>query len=180
MKIERQSQSPQGGRLCEEIGKLKFFFILGVSLLISCGNEDTQLRTGELVIPVCTGFEFKDNINTSRGHIGIPNNNLMSSDKQFSLAVFPIPTVNEISVEINYPGSKQIWITQAQVGTELNQSLSYLNASVIAVGGGPVISLANTTSQQIQINNLFALPRGYYRLYVKIENELLWENLILY
>lgn len=159
---------------------IKFFFILGVSLLISCGNEDTQLRTGELVIPVCTGFEYKDVNNVSLGRVGIPNNNLVSSDKQFVLAVFPIPAVNDFTVEINYPGSKQIWLVRAQGGTELNQSLNFLNALVIAAGGAPVDSRANITNQQIQFYNLAYLPRGYYRLYVKFENELLWENLILY
>jgi hypothetical protein len=152
------------------------FFAFG--LTISCNKDGIQLRTGELEIPVCTGFNYKDNSNQSVGKVGQPNNNLISTAKQFSLIVYPIPSAESFSVIVNYNGVKQIWLTRARVSTELNQSLNYLNAPLITVGGAPIFSIANATNQEFRID-VSALSSGYYRLYVMVENELLWENLII-
>jgi hypothetical protein len=155
----------------------KFLPLLAIFIFTFCNNNE-QLRTGELVAPVCTGFNYVDGANVLQGKVGLPNNNLISSDKQFRLYVYPIPSSQSVNVLIDYNGIKQAWLTRAQVSTELNQSLVYFNSPIISIGGGPVISIDKTTDVNFRFD-ASTLPKGYYRLYVKTANDLLWENLII-
>jgi hypothetical protein len=157
--------------------KLTLFFSV-MAALVSCTQETEELRTGELHIPTCTGFNYKDNFNQLRGIIGVPNNKLVSNINSFTLSVYPIPAQNNVKVIINNNSSKKIWLTQAQVSGELNYNLNYLNAPLLVVGGSPLISFNNVTEDQLVIDISF-LPQGYYRLYVKVDDQILWENLIL-
>ncbi len=152
-------------------GSLFFFFLL------ACEQSD-NLRSGELVAPVCTGFSFRDANNVPMGRIGEPNNKLTSTNGLITMYAFPIPASNQINIITNSSSNKKIWITQAQATAEVMSSLNYLNASFQVVGGSPLIGFNNVPATEVMINVSF-LPKGIYRLYIQVDQELLWENLII-
>lgn len=150
---------------------IMFFFL-------SCGEDPEQLRTGELVSPICTGFGYKSSSNQFLGNVGVVNNNLIASNKLSRLAVFPIPASEYLTVSLNTNEPKNIWLVRANASQEISKQISFLNAQVISVGGEPIISIKDFTEEELLID-VSRLAKGYYRLYLKIQKDLLWENLIV-
>lgn len=145
--------------------------------LVSCSQTD-ELRSGELVAPICTGFDLRDTNNVPRGRIGIPNNKLISSNGFVTMNAYPIPATHRIDITTNGAGNKRIWIVQANVTTDVISHLNYLNAPFQVVGGAPLISWNNLldVNASLMVNSL---PKGYYRLYMQVGEEVLWENVII-
>jgi hypothetical protein len=150
---------------------IMFFFL-------SCGEESEQLRTGELVSPICTGFGYKSSSNQFLGNVGVVNNNLTGINRSIALSVFPIPASDVLNVSYNSNELKQIWLVRANVSQDVSNQNNFLNAQVISVGGEPIISIKGFTEEELLID-VSRLAKGYYRLYLKTQKDLLWENLIV-
>lgn len=163
--------------------RLGLIFALGVlitftTLMSSCSASDEPLRLGETNSPICTGFNFKNGENAPYGIVGIPNNKLLSDDKLKLLAAYPIPAKFTLGIITNISSNKKIWLTKAVISSSLNNNIYYFNSPFQIVGGAPIISLNDVLDQEITIN-VANLPKGYYRLYLKTDDDLLWENIII-
>jgi hypothetical protein len=162
---------------CSLIFRMGVAFALA-TVIGSCSTNSDQLRQGEFSVPVCTGFNLKNGENVPYGIIGVPNNKLASDDKLKLLAAFPIPTKYTLSISTNILSNKKIWLTKAVINSNLNNNIYYFNSPFQVVGGAPIIYLNDVSDQEIAIN-VSSLPKGYYRLYLKSDEDLLWENIII-
>lgn len=160
-------------QIVERLGYIGIVFII----LAACSKTD-EFRSGELVTPVCTGFSLRNTDNVPMGRIGVPNNKLTSSDGFVSMNAYPIPASNRIDIITNAVGNKRIWIVQASVTADLISNLNYLNAPFQVVGGAPLISWNNVLDANASLM-VSSLPKGYYRLYMQVDREILWENIII-
>ena len=153
-------------------------FIIPFALLISCASEEDETQSDELTRPVCTGFGLRDVTNQYLGSIGVPNNKLTTEkDFQYVLRVFPIPAAQVIQMAFDKEGGKKAWISAADISNDLAEEP--ILSGMLNANPGIEPLLYGSTSEDGMTFDISALPSGTYRLYVRYNNELFWENIII-
>jgi len=153
---------------------LSFFLSI---FLISCGGEN-DYSTGELTRPVCTGFALRDDAGQFIGSIGVPNNKVTTSrNNEYVLMAFPIPSMQFIRMVFEKTGTKKAWITGADVANDIAEEPVLNGTSALNAGGTPLL-YGSTSGDELSFD-LSTLPEGAYRLYVRYNEELYWENIIV-
>lgn len=169
--------------------KIIILFIITVVLLCSCKKEESEVRLGILDPPIVTGFYIRD----IQGHIisviGYPN---IKREEVIGNTVFEMASYsggNNIYVDVKAPYSNaktNVWITPAifepsisfnQINTE---TINYFNSIALKAGGYPIFQIEKTLSgaHQMFAFNTIETDEGFYRVYVKVDNTLLWDNLL--
>lgn len=164
---------------------LLYLIILFITIN-SCTKKDTEIRLSEFESPTITGFILKDEVGEIFKRIGVPNIKLGSESNEWTspyyFSIYPNPSIERIHVYIKTPAEeelKKVWITQANVDNQVaGDFIGINNAYNINIGGSPLVH-AETTSNSVSIN-LSTLPEGYYRIYIKVSEHLLYDNLIIY
>jgi len=94
--------------------------------------------------------------------------------------VFPNPAENSCTITL-LPFSdgvnKKLWLTPAEFEKPIPENAIYLGMDNIKVGGMTVYH-NEFKADAIRIN-LSSIEEGYYRLYLKIEGEIFYDNLIV-
>ena len=165
----------------------KILLIIFVSLLIGCDKE-YEIRTADLNTPVCKGFYLTDETGYNYKIIGSPNVKLNDSpdgkviNSTHQLAAFPNPaSLDRIYIAVISkvaPQKKSVWMVAATVDTEMEPMYQIMNSSYLVAGGNPIFSYENFNSGMIMVD-VKNIPDGYYRVYCKIDDLLLWDNLII-
>jgi hypothetical protein len=158
--------------------KTIFIFIFLAILSASCEKEETSMPVN-LYAPVIHGYfqtnGYGDKIRMVGSYdmkISVPS--LNSSPKSICINSFPNPCNKFIIVYIGGAGIlKKIWIVPANYS---NGSASLLNANFLSVQGQPVFSY-ETTEDGLEID-MSRYKYKYYRVYVKIDDILLWDNIV--
>lgn len=160
-------------------------FIIGFLFIFSCTKKDTEIRLSEFEPPTITGVNFRGFDGSDYGSIGVPNikqgneSNDFMSDYYFTF--YPNPSAERIFVYIKTPAKeeiKKLWIVQANWDDQVPEDWIGLNlATNMTVGGSPLYQ-AEFTSGGIAID-LSYFPQGYYRIYLKVNEHLLYDNLII-
>lgn len=164
---------------------LLFYIILFIAVT-SCTKEDTETRLPEFDAPKLTGFILKTDFGEIYKTIGVPNikwgNESNDRNSPYYFSIYPNPCFDLLFVHFKTPAEgelKKIWIVQANVENQVAGAfIGINNANNIVVGGSPLFQ-AETTSNSIHLN-LTLLPEGYYRIYIKVGEHLLYDNLIIY
>lgn len=162
------------------------FFIISFITINSCTKEETDIRLSEFEPPTITGFILKNELGESIKRIGVPNVKLGNESNDWTspyyFTQYPNPSIDIIFIHFRTPADgelKKIWITQANVDNQFGGGfIGINNANNMVVGGSPLFQ-AETTSNSMHIN-LSWLPEGYYRIYIKVSEHLLYDNLIIY
>jgi hypothetical protein len=164
--------------------KKLILFICISALFISCTKESAiGLRTDELQSPVVTGYYMRDEQGAVMGVFGgsTPNVKLEHNNKEYFLTIFPNPIRKDRGAYLylkSPPNTlKKFWITKANNPRGVNN----LNSTVLVAGGMPIFQMETYGNWlYIDANTVFqGLPEGYYRAYLKINDVLLYDNLLI-
>jgi hypothetical protein len=164
--------------------------------IMSCTKDESDIRLPEFDVPVITGFYLRDQTGMGTGVIGDPNvrtcgtaagSNSDGTDNTGSITgsticftAFPNPFSGLLMLYFETPlpeTEKLIWITRAVFGNQASASANSFNMALINVGGAPLFQL-KTTGDEICLD-LSSFDRGYYRIYIKIGDSLLYDNLVI-
>lgn len=165
--------------------KMSRLLILFITVVIVCGctKENADIRLPDPGTPVVTGYYQRDLLGFDIAAIGNPNVNLHDSNdylNQTSFFTYPNPSEGWISISIESPeenGRKLLWITPAMWNDQLSDDQIGLNAINVVVGGSPIFQ-AEFFSDYLAID-LSSLNDGYYRIYLKVNDCLLYDNLVI-
>lgn len=165
------------------MNKLKLLFLSTLMLTLSCSKE-SEIRLSEFEIPIITGFELRDVQGQTMGIYGIPNiklgNESNSYNSEYFFSLYPNPCTDICTVYIKAPNSnaaKYVWIVQAQYRDNNTTILMNLGTNSIYVGGTPLIETEFTTNNIVV--DLSSLSEGYYRMYLKVDDLILFDNLVI-
>jgi len=164
---------------------LKLLFVSLLLITLSCSKEDSGMRLSEFETPVVTGFELRDIQGIVRGYIGTPNVKLGNEsnhfDSEYYFVTYPNPCRESCVVYGQTPDSnetKYVWIVQAQyIDNSTNSTTNIVNAVLLGSGGAPLIQ-SEFSSNNILLD-LSGLSPGYYRIYLKVADVILYDNLIV-
>jgi hypothetical protein len=162
------------------------FSILIILLIVStaCSKDEEDTRLSSFQTPVVTGFYVRDGNGWVIQTIGVPNVKLGNTSNDITSAylvlLYPNPANERCSISIHSPSGdeiKKVWLTRANPGEQLYNSFRMLNMSIMSLGGYPLFQ-EETTGTNLSLD-LSKLESGYYRLYVKINEILLYDNLVI-
>lgn len=174
------------------------FVILFISLIysLSCTKEESDFRLSMINMPIITGYNLRDLEGVYIGAIGNPNINtccIIDGNKSNDmdslspntinttcLIAYPNPCKETLMLRIQSPSEqldKKIWITKATLNYQIVSSTNDLNMTFMSVGGSSLLQY-ETTNDAIMMN-ISSFDDGYYRIYVKIADHVLYDNLVI-
>ncbi|MFZ4797560.1 MAG: hypothetical protein ACOYMA_08690 [Bacteroidia bacterium] len=160
----------------------KLILILCIALsFISCTKEN--LNTNEFETPVITGHNFIDNYGSSYGKIGNPNINRgknWNDPNTIAMASYPIPCGYAIVVELRLPSSNTekptIWIKKARWFSE-DINTNFQNRTYLDIQSSLIINSGTIPNSNYSLSiKTDKFENGYYIVYAKIGNEILYDN----
>jgi hypothetical protein len=158
----------------------KYIWVILLFFIIGCTKEEGSFRTSEFETPKISGYYCRTDRAILKDIVGVPNVILEKKSLPYSLIVFPNPAENSCMINLR-PFSdginKKIWITPAEFEKPIPENAITLGMNNIRVGGMPVYQNEFTT-EAIRIN-ISSFEEGYYRVYLKVEGELFYDNLIV-
>lgn len=155
-----------------------------ITFLFSCNKNDNEFRLSEFQTPVVTGFLLRDVTGSVIKEIGTPNVKLsdISNDQQMaktSFVVYPNPSNHVIAITIESSSfmEAKIWVVRANYVEATSNYGDYLNSNTLIAGGSPVFYMESSSNTVLIDARHF--EEGFYRIYVKRGDLLLWDNLII-
>ncbi|GGZ76179.1 hypothetical protein [Algibacter mikhailovii] len=152
--------------------------IITLISIVSCSSDNessnSKIRT-DFDIDIVSGINIRNSDLATPTQLGNPN---IFTDERF--IVYPNPTLGMLALKSNFDIS-DIYIISAQATKSYQQtdftsiltSESY-NESVIA--SNAEIKITDLTATNLNIN-LNELSHGYYKVFVKINGKLYWDNI---
>jgi hypothetical protein len=173
--------------------KNKLLWLLIVVVYISCTKKNPdEFRDSSLEAPIVDSFIARDESGVTMGIFGnsVPNvrffNGIDFRSSEYSFLAFPNPIYTNSTYRLSVCNvymfspegtNKKIWIVRANAPAG-NQ---YHDASLLVAGGMPVFkheTFSNFLS--IDFNKIRAnISPDFYRIYVRMGNELLYDNLLI-
>ena len=160
-------------------------FIILLLTISACTKDEPYFRLSSFEAPIVTGYYMRDLIGRPIGTIGVPNiklgNKSNSPGSEYFMEAYPNPCINFCSIAINTPDggeTKKIWLTRANASDEFANSSQFLNMNNINIGGSPIYQL-EFTGNHLALD-LSKFDDGYYRIYLKINEITLYDNLVIY
>jgi hypothetical protein len=157
-----------------------------IPFIISCSKEDNELRLSDFNLPIINGYYLRDFRANYAGSVGIPNVQLGNStdfnNSIYYFSFYPNPCSEGLcAIYIKTPKSneiKKLWITPAIFNNQSsNCSIDLNNSSNVFIGGSPVFQ-TEFTSNNLTVD-LSKISNGYYRIYLKVNGYLLYDNLVI-
>lgn len=165
------------------MNKIKLIVLLFVLCSFGCTKKETTLRLPNLDTPIVKGIELRDPAGNPMGTLGKPNvqTDAMFSNRKVDMFIHPNPCERSLRIsffnEEAIPGSDhKIWITPAQSGSKEIRAVFPATHSLVA-GGAPVTQAEFNASQGSARINTEQLQTGFYRVYVKLNDKILYDNL---
>ncbi|MBE9468512.1 MAG: hypothetical protein IMY72_09385 [Bacteroidetes bacterium] len=159
-------------------------FLLLSQILISCTKEKADIRFPDFKTPEITGYYIRNLVGNNIDIVGDPNIRLGNESNDFNSDYFfffyPNPSNNFISISIKCPlpqTIKKLWITQATISDQILNSSININTVNSTVGGSPIFQ--TEFSNDVFMINLENFNEGFYRIYIKIEDYILYDNLVV-
>jgi len=166
------------------MNNLKILIISILLLTLGCSKDDSDVSLSEFEIPIITGYELRTIQGQKISNYGIPNiklgNESNNYDSEYFFISYPNPCKNRCSVYIKSPDTnttKYVWIVQAQYRDYNSNISTELGSNIMHVGGVPLIE-TETTYENISFD-VSSLSEGYYRIYLKIDDLILYDNLVI-
>ncbi|NTW33629.1 MAG: hypothetical protein HGB12_13590 [Bacteroidetes bacterium] len=178
-----------------------FAIFLIITSIISCNKKDSEIRLPSFQTPIVTGYQMRDIVGNFMCNVGNPNIKLGNNSNDYSTSEYymscypnPVHESGIFSIYIKTPTDsilKQIWVTPATNDGEENAN-SNTDLTLLFAGGCPIFEL-ETYLNHIYVPmvkssvhdslgtpiNGVSYPSGFYRVYVKVNNILLWDNIYL-
>jgi hypothetical protein len=155
-------------------------------MVFACSKPDSGYRSSGATTVVIRGFEARDNIGNTLADIGNPDIRLhfpegQSSNPDLSFISFPNPAKDVMEV---YVHSKQkdvtarVWIVPASFEGAGSETMLFLGNTVAVPATRPLFDTTFLMTSNTWRLKLSSLPEGYYRVYLKSEGILLWDNIV--
>jgi len=161
--------------------------LLLITILLPGCTKEADIRLSEFTTPVITGYYVRNDIGMDLKTIGIPNVRLGDNSNDYHTSTyfftfFPNPCTDSCLTFVKAPqdnSTRKVWITQANWLEEKNEPVTDpVGMDNMTVGGYPLIQ-KEFTSDRTMID-LSSLGEGYYRIYLEVDGNLLYDNLIKY
>lgn len=157
--------------------------------LISCTTEDESLFSVGFDPPIVHGIMSTNIFGEYQGYIGNPNvriydSRLKTSGEELStcnLKLFPNPTQSFVNISItgDHGKNREIHVLEARNTLyRINTYYSYFNAVFLYNSGQPVFS--TVTDAELITLDVSSFHEGFYRVYLKIGDILLYDNLLVF
>lgn len=171
--------------MIKSIGLLVLFISF---YLISCTSDDDNTFSVGFDAPVVHGILSTDIVGLFQGYIGNPNIRIYDSRLKpgkdqligANLSLYPNPALNSVSIRMlgDFGIKREIYILAARnTLSHTHKHLAFLNAVFYYNDGKPVFSY--TTDEEVIEVDVSNFHEGFYRVYVKIGNILLYDNLLV-
>lgn len=157
-------------------------------LVLGCTKEEADLRVPEFEIPVIHGYYVRDGTGSFMGSYGYGKPNVRLGDvpdywqSNYFFVIYPNPPVlNTLYVLTKSPSHnnvKKLWITHAVLRPPFDPGVVPQDGRNNFVAGGAPLFEVEFTQEEIRLD-LTELDDGYYRVYVKINNQVLYDNLVV-
>lgn len=160
---------------------LQVLFLVIILFLLACEKQESEFRSTSLDIPIITGYIMFDNFANFQGEVGYPNENRGEYQSRYYLGFYPNPTEYRCNLHLRIPSRNsdvKLWITPAVYMVDVPSSQNYLGLTNMYAGGLPVFQI-EVPGNDFSID-LTSLEDGYYRIYLKIDEVLLYANLVKY
>lgn len=166
--------------------KTVFTIALLFIIFFSCKKKDDVEENLESNLPEITGFTFHNYEGNSIGsyggqvnnHVGVKDFNDTNSKY---MIIFPNPVEDNLTVygfKYNSDSIKKVWMKQAKFTGELPESFYLEEVENQPYTGGESLLNAEVFENVYRLN-FENIPDGYYRIYIKTEGELYFENLMV-
>ena len=159
--------------------------IAAISLVTACSKEEAPERLPGFDVPVIAGYEMRSAVGEYIGSIGYPNIKLYEgesySSSKYFFASFPNPASSMIHVfvqERDSPGIKKIWMVPGRLQGEPKKSTLNQGMYSLYAGGTPLFQ-AEFSGSNVALG-LHDIPEGYYRIYLKIGDVILHDNIAIF
>lgn len=162
-----------------------FLFAISLTMILGCQAE-SDFCFPDLDAPVITGFVARDETGSLIQDVGNPNIKTYSGGSEanapYRIYAYPNPCINRVTLEFISPvhAPAQIWITEAVFQGQSHNSAVRLGMTALRSGGLPLYKaeIAGGGQKRVSID-LSSVPEGYYRLYVKQDDQILYDNLAI-
>ncbi|WP_419213491.1 hypothetical protein ACNR9Q_04875 [Maribacter sp. X9] len=154
----------------------KIILCLFALLIISCNNQDPEDNSNaETQIELVTGINIKDSFDAPPTRLGNPN---IKNNDEFT--AFPNPPIGTLFLSSNYVIS-DVWIVPANADkifqqVDFNRILISDLYSENEINSKSNLKFIDQGSSTLSLN-LETLDVGYYKVFVKIEDTIYWENI---
>lgn len=158
----------------------KTFFISFIILILSEGCNkviDDDFRTSELQAPTITGFYLTNEYGEYIGVKGVPNVK-NSVNNQTKMVVYPNPCRVSFTISTFMDNQiKQCWIVRGN--TDFGDEGIIIDNGMVnsKIGGMPLLK-TEFFSRDVSFD-VSLLDPGYYRVYLKTESHLLYDNIVI-
>ncbi|SDR86883.1 hypothetical protein SAMN05216503_1217 [Polaribacter sp. KT25b] len=154
----------------------KVIIFLVVVSFMNCSNNDNDSEN-EVAINLVTGINLVDTFGSKTGELGNPN-----KFNNNNFVFYPNPSVDLLNIKSVEKISK-IWITSANSSKKYLQTdfNSILNSDLYIedeIESNAKLKFIDLNSSEIKID-LISLEIGYYRVFVKINESIYWENIFV-
>ena len=167
------------------IKKITVIVILFLAL-VSCTKEGTEYRLSSIDIPEISGFAFRNEFGDYSGSVGQPNARTKYTDKsgnEYNFLLFPNPCISYFSCYFHGTipfDSAKIWVVEGVYSGDADYLSGLgiiMNSNNLVAGGAPVFQ-TETDQERVSID-VSTLEDGYYRVYTKINDIVLWNDIII-
>lgn len=156
----------------------KMTIIFALLLFISCSNDDDNNNsTSETAVELVTGINIRNSEFSQPTQLGNPN---VFTNNQF--IAYPNPPAGALSLQA-IENISDVWITSANAEKIYQQTdyNSILNSDLYTqslIESNAEMDFPNLNSTNLVLN-LESLTSGYYRVFVKINGNLYWDNIYI-
>lgn len=158
----------------------KVLFILLTFIMLSCNsdNDGTNSLTDPTSLNLVTGLNCRQNFDDPAFQLGNPN---ILVNNHF--VIYPNPA-NAAFYILAPQNVTDVWIVPANP-EKIHQELNFgglLNTSLYSeqsINSNATFSLNGQSSNTVGVN-VESLPKGYYRVFVKVNGQIYWDNLFKY
>jgi hypothetical protein len=157
--------------------KKSLFIVLSI-LTLSCNNEETSNQSNNKDLKLVTGINLRQNFDDPPVKLGNPN---VLVNNKFS--IYPNPAQNMVSI-LAQDNVTDVWLVPA-TPEKIYQSVNFSSIltnnlfSEQSINSNSIISVNSQSSNNLMIN-LETLEKGYYKVFVKIDGVIYWDNLYKY
>jgi len=152
-------------------------FLVVVFFIRCSNNNDINNSENQTDINFVTGINLINNFGIKTGELGNPNE-LNNNNFDF----FPNPSINILNL-YSIENISKIWIRPANSNKNYQQTdfESILNSGLYSenqIESGAELKFSDSNLSGIKID-LGSLESGYYRVFVKINEKIYWENIFV-
>jgi hypothetical protein len=160
---------------------IKVLIILLSVFFFSCTKENGIITSNSLFeTPIVLGYKLIDINASPLGVVGQPNvkTEISNSGIRYKIVVYPIPAYNFIELIIDAPkdgNQRKIWVKPARISGSFPDNYYF---GTLNMNASASVYQVTTTENRISID-VAQFPKGYYRLYLMVADQILYENIVI-